>query len=92
MPLLLLLPLTWRACTRWLVMAADYCQIELRLMAHFSGDVALCAMLSDPKQDPFILLAAQWKGVDVKQVGEGWGGAARLAYGLPVGQGPCGTA
>lgn len=49
-------------------MAVDYCQVELRLMAHFSGDKALCCMLSDPKQDPFILLAAQWKGVDTKGV------------------------
>lgn len=51
-----------------MVLAADYKQIELRLMAHFSSDAALCALLRNPAQDPFILLAAEWKKVPVEQV------------------------
>ena len=49
-------------------LAADYKQIELRLMAHFSGDPALCALLRNPAQDPFTLLAAEWKRVAVDKV------------------------
>jgi len=34
--------------------------MELRLMAHLSGDESLRAMLQDPSQDPFTQWAAQW--------------------------------
>lgn len=43
-----------------LLLSADYRQVELRMMAHFSGDEALCAMLADGQPDPFNLLAAKW--------------------------------
>lgn len=42
------------------LLSADYAQMELRLMAHLSGDAQLIAMLSDPAQDPFTQWAAQW--------------------------------
>jgi DNA polymerase theta len=43
------------------VVSADFCQLELRLMAHFSGDNALICMLNDPEWDPFVKLASRWK-------------------------------
>ncbi|PSC72337.1 helicase and polymerase-containing TEBICHI, partial [Micractinium conductrix] len=43
------------------LLSADYRQIELHMLAHFSGDEALCAMLQDDGRDPFVALAAQWK-------------------------------
>ena len=43
------------------VVSADFCQLELRLMAHFSGDNALICMLNDPVWDPFVKLASRWK-------------------------------
>jgi DNA polymerase family A len=47
------------------LLAADYCQIELRMMAHLSGDEKLHAALTGTGQDdPFVRLAAQWLGVD----------------------------
>jgi len=49
------------------LLSADYCQIELRLMAHFSGDEQLLAALA--AGDPFRQLAAQWLKVDQDQVG-----------------------
>ena len=42
------------------LLSADYAQMELRLMAHLSGDESLCAVLADPDQDPFTQWAAQW--------------------------------
>lgn len=42
------------------LLSADYAQMELRLMAHLSGDASLIATLSDPLQDPFTQWAAQW--------------------------------
>ena len=41
------------------LISADYGQIELRLMAHFSQDPHMLAALSTP-DDPFKKLAAQW--------------------------------
>ena len=43
-----------------MLLSADYAQMELRLMAHLSGDESLCAVLADPGQDPFTQWAAQW--------------------------------
>lgn len=49
--------------------AADYRQIEFRLMAHFSGDEGLCRIFGDSGgADPFVLLAAQWLGIPASQV------------------------
>lgn len=42
------------------LLSADYAQMELRLMAHLSGDERLIATLCDPAQDPFAHWAAQW--------------------------------
>ena len=50
------------------LLSADYAQMELRLMGHFSGDPLLVAMLSAPNQDPFRHWAAQWLGLQPSQV------------------------
>ncbi len=42
-------------------------QVELRIMAHFSGDPGLVAMFATDGLDPFRKLAAQWKGVAPEQ-------------------------
>ncbi len=54
----------------WVMLGADYCQLELRLMAHFSGDEALRDMLrgQGPGSDPFRALAARWLGADPENV------------------------
>ncbi|XP_073012513.1 helicase and polymerase-containing protein TEBICHI isoform X1 [Typha latifolia] len=46
----------------WLMITADYSQIELRLMAHFSKDSELIELLSNPDGDVFTLIAARWTG------------------------------
>jgi DNA polymerase theta len=61
------------------LMSADYCQIELRVMAHFSCDESLLAALTRPDVDPFVEMAASWLRLDKAQVGAdcGVGGKAR---------------
>lgn len=44
----------------WLILTADYSQIELRLMAHFSKDASLIELLSKPEGDVFTMMAARW--------------------------------
>ncbi|WIA12996.1 hypothetical protein OEZ85_006607 [Tetradesmus obliquus] len=71
------------------LVSADYCQIELRLMAHFSGDAALLAALTQPGADPFVEMAASWLKLDKAQVTpEQRSHAKRLSYGLLYGMGP----
>jgi hypothetical protein len=45
-----------------LLPSADYSQVELRLLAHFSGDRLLQQLLSQsgPDGDVFTLIAAAW--------------------------------
>ena len=51
----------------WLLCAADYSQIELRLLAHFSGDEALQRAFAE-EQDIHATVAAQTFGVDRRDV------------------------
>ena len=51
------------------ILAADYSQLELRILAHLSGDERLTKILNDGK-DVFKAIAAKWKRVEVDQVGE----------------------
>ncbi|KAM7276027.1 hypothetical protein ACFE04_017893 [Oxalis oulophora] len=46
----------------WLLLTADYSQIELRLMAHFSKDSSLVELLSKLNGDVFTMIAATWTG------------------------------
>lgn len=38
----------------------DYCQLELRIMAHYAEDEGLLKKLSDPQVDMFTVIAGQW--------------------------------
>lgn len=44
------------------MVTADYSQIELRLMAHFSKDPTLIELLSKPDGDVFTLITSRWAG------------------------------
>ncbi|AQK40089.1 Helicase and polymerase-containing protein TEBICHI [Zea mays] len=44
----------------WLFITADYSQIELRLMAHFSKDHMLVELLKKPDGDVFTMIASRW--------------------------------
>jgi len=38
----------------------DFCQVELRLLAHLSADPQLLRIFQNPEADAFTMLAAQW--------------------------------
>jgi replicative superfamily II helicase/DNA polymerase I-like protein with 3'-5' exonuclease and polymerase domains len=50
------------------IVGADYRQIELRLMAHFSRDEEICKLLRQTDHDPFVMLAHFWKKVPIDKV------------------------
>lgn len=73
----------------WLLLTADYSQIELRLMAHFSKDSALIDLLSKPEGDVFTMIAAGWTGRSKDSVGlHEREQTKRLIYGILYGMGP----
>ncbi|CAL5359107.1 unnamed protein product [Camellia sinensis] len=73
----------------WLLLAADYSQIELRMMAHFSKDASLIELLSKPHGDVFTMIAAKWTGKEESNVSsQERDQTKRLVYGILYGMGP----
>ncbi len=76
----------------WQLLAADYSQIELRVLAHFSQDETLCGALARD-EDVHALVAAQVYGVPLDQVtAEMRRGAKAVNFGVIYGQSPFGLA
>ena len=76
----------------WKVVAADYSQIELRIMAHLSGDAGLLAAFHG-NQDVHRTTAAEVFGLPLDQVGPNQRRAAKaINFGLMYGMGAFGLA
>lgn len=76
----------------WKILAADYSQIELRIMAHLSGDVGLLAAFHGD-QDIHRATAAEVFGVPLADVDGNQRRAAKaINFGLMYGMGPFGLA
>lgn len=76
----------------WRLLAADYSQVELRVLAHFSQDPTLCDAFHR-EQDIHTLVAAQVNGVDLQDVTpEMRRGAKAVNFGIIYGQSPFGLA
>ncbi len=76
----------------WLLLSADYSQIELRILAHLSGDEGLCeAFMRD--EDIHARVAAQVNGVPLEQVTPQMRRVAKtINFGIIYGQTPAGLA
>ncbi len=76
----------------WKLLSADYSQIELRVLAHFSGDENLCAAFASD-EDIHTRVAAQVYGVELESVtGEMRRTAKAVNFGVIYGQSPFGLA
>ena len=74
------------------LLAADYSQIELRLLAHYSGDAKLSGAFADD-QDIHAAVAAQVAGVPIDQVDADMRRSAKAVnFGIMYGQSPFGLA
>uniref|UniRef100_A0A8C2X349 Polymerase (DNA directed) nu n=1 Tax=Cyclopterus lumpus TaxID=8103 RepID=A0A8C2X349_CYCLU len=72
----------------WTFLAADFCQVELRLLAHLSSDPELLRIFINPQADVFTMLASQWKGVSEGEVtSEDREHAKRVVYSVVYGAG-----
>jgi DNA polymerase-1 len=76
----------------WKLLAADYSQIELRILAHYSEDEALCAAF-DRDEDIHSLVASQVFGVPLEEVTSAMRRSAKAVnFGVIYGQSPFGLA
>ena len=76
----------------WVLMAADYSQIELRVLAHFSGDERLCEAFARD-EDIHARVASQVNGVPLDSVTSEMRRAAKAVnFGVIYGQSPFGLA
>ncbi|KAM6960389.1 DNA polymerase nu [Tautogolabrus adspersus] len=72
----------------WTFLSADFCQVELRLLAHLSCDPELLRIFINPRADVFAMLASQWKGVSEGEVtSEDREHAKRIVYSVVYGAG-----
>jgi DNA polymerase-1 len=77
---------------QWKLLAADYSQIELRILAHYSQDPALCAAF-DRDEDIHTLVASQVFGVQPGEVTSSMRRSAKAVnFGVIYGQSPFGLA
>ena len=68
-------------------LAADYSQLELRILAHMSGDAKLRQVLNS-LGDVFKMIAGEWLGVPVDQISaEDRQNAKQICYGMVYGIG-----
>ncbi|TWT89630.1 DNA polymerase I [Pseudobythopirellula maris] len=76
----------------WKLLAADYSQIELRVLAHYSEDETLCRAFAE-QQDIHTLVASQVNGVPIDSVtSEQRRGAKAVNFGIIYGQSAFGLA
>ena len=76
----------------WKLLAADYSQIELRVLAHFTGDSTLCAAFAND-EDIHALVASQVEGVALSDVDSAMRRRAKAVnFGIIYGQSPFGLA
>jgi len=76
----------------WVLLAADYSQIELRVLAHFSGDARLAEAFARD-EDIHARVAGSVAGVPLEQVTPEMRRAAKAVnFGVIYGQGPAGLA
>jgi DNA polymerase-1 len=76
----------------WKLLAADYSQIELRILAHYSEDSALCEAFARD-EDIHTLVASQVFGVAAEEVTSAMRRSAKAVnFGIIYGQSPFGLA
>jgi DNA polymerase-1 len=76
----------------WKLLAADYSQIELRILAHYSNDESMCAAF-DRDEDIHTLVASQVFGLPLDEVTSAMRRSAKAVnFGVIYGQSPFGLA
>lgn len=71
-----------------ILLSADFCQLELRILTHLCKDPALMATMSKPNDDIFRQIAADWNKISEKEVTDVQRNQTKnLCYGVIYGMG-----
>ncbi|EDW83667.2 uncharacterized protein Dwil_GK13557 [Drosophila willistoni] len=77
------LPMDFKRC----LISADFCQLEMRILAHLSQDPALLEVMNSPR-DLFTAIAARWNHMNESEVSENLrNGTKQICYGIVYGMG-----
>ncbi|CAG9559847.1 unnamed protein product [Danaus chrysippus] len=77
----------FKAAPGYVFISADYCQLEMRILTHFSKDVTLTRIMGSDV-DVFKSIAASWSGVPENEVDDDLRHKAKqLCYGILYGMG-----
>ncbi|EDW97149.1 DNA polymerase theta [Drosophila yakuba] len=69
------------------LLSADFCQLEMRILAHMSQDKALLEVMNSP-QDLFIAIAAHWNKIEESEVSQDLRNSTKhVCYGIVYGMG-----
>ncbi|XP_030556308.1 DNA polymerase theta [Drosophila novamexicana] len=72
---------------KYCLLSADFCQLEMRILAHLSQDKALLKVMNSP-QDLFTAIAAHWNKIAESDVSEQLrNGTKQICYGIVYGMG-----
>lgn len=70
------------------LISADFCQLELRVLAHLSEDETLIEIFNDSRYDIFTSIAAKWNRLPARQITESQrNDAKQICYGIIYGMG-----
>lgn len=70
------------------LLAADFCQLELRILTHLCKDHQLMKIMNTPGDDIFRMIAAKWNNIDEQRVNdEQRNQTKQLCYGIIYGMG-----
>lgn len=58
----------FKARPGYLLVSADYCQLEMRILTHYCKDVVLTEIMRSPDADVFKSIAASWCNIPEKDV------------------------
>ncbi|KAL0882195.1 hypothetical protein ABMA27_000739 [Loxostege sticticalis] len=77
----------FKAAPGFVLVSADYCQLEMRILTHYSGDAVLTKIMSSDV-DVFKSIAASWSSVPEEEVDDDLRQKAKqLCYGILYGMG-----
>lgn len=69
------------------LISSDFCQLEMRILAHLSQDAALLQVMNSEK-DVFVAIAARWNKIPEQSVTEQVrNGTKQICYGIVYGMG-----